>query len=354
MFNAPYKKISLILFLTLIVYLIIIYAGTIISLVLPLMIAIIIAYKIRPLIKFLDEHTPLPIAIISLLSVILSIGCMMLIVWVLSIFFTSLSTKIIAILPQAVQELNSFYQHVILSYKNYFTLIPTNWQGIVSNSISSFSNQLIAFVGSLAGSLMNRLSLIPNILLFFVFTLLTTYFVTKDFEHVDYFIRHGKDFLQNKILYQEIKKNVFIVLIGYLRAQLILMSCTFIISLIGLLILRVDYAPLIAFTIALVDALPMFGPAIIYIPWMIARILVGNASGAIGLFILYLIATLTRQTMEPKIVSSQIGIHPIVTLSAMYAGVKLFGVLGIILGPLSAIIITKSYKILTSTQKHEH
>ena len=205
---------------------------------------------------------------------------------------------------------------------SYFKLIPTNWQGVVSNSIRTLTNQIGTLATAIGARLMNVLTFLPNILFFLIFTLLTSYFVTKDFERVDKFVQEIKLFFHNKILYQEIKKNVFLILIGYLRAQLILMCITFFISLIGLLILNVKYAPLVALIIALIDALPLFGPSIIYIPWIIARTLLGNISGAIALLVLYLIVTLTRQTLEAKILSSQIGVHPIITLTAMYAGIK--------------------------------
>lgn len=354
MFNTVNRKIALIIFLALSIYLAIHYVGQIISLVLPLLIALIISYKLRPLIKTLDDRTALPIGVISLLSILLSISFITLIVWSLVKSLIVGGSMLIAVLPEAIDELNRFYQSAIHSYNAYFKLIPTNWQGVVSNSIRTLTNQIGTVATAVGTRLMNGLTFLPNLLFFLIFTLLTSYFVTKDFERVDKFVQEIKLFFHKKILYQEIKKNVFLVLIGYLRAQLILMSITFLISLIGLLVLNVKYAPLVALIIALIDALPLFGPSIIYIPWIIARALLGNISGAIALLVLYLIVTLTRQTLEAKILSSQIGVHPIITLTAMYAGIKLFGLFGIILGPLSAISILKSYKILILSQKHEH
>lgn len=354
MFDSTYKKIGLALALSLTVYLIIRYIGALTTLVLPLLLALLISYKMHPIIKHLDDHSPLPRGIISLLSVLLAIGFITIAGFLLLQFILFSVTQLAAILPQATSELDAFYKTALTSYHSYFNLIPDNWQGLVTNSIDSLIRQLGTFAASLATNVVNGLTFLPNIVFFLVFTLLTTYFVTRDFEKVDSIIHQLMSFLNSKILYHEVRSNIFTVIIGYLKAQLILMSITFVISFIGLTILRIKYAPLIAIIIALIDALPMFGPAIVYTPWIIARILVANYSGALALGILYLIATLTRQMLEPKIVSTQIGVHPIITLSSMYAGIKLFGVFGIILGPLSAITIIKSYKILTSSQKHEH
>lgn len=354
MFDTTYKKIGLILGQTVSIYFLILYAGTIVSLILPLIIALLISRKLRSLIKWLNDHLPIPMSIISLLSVIIAISIVSLILTGIGQLIILGASQLTTVLPLAIDELNTFYETVMASYHNYFNLLPPNWQNLAQNGVESLISQLGAFAATIATSLVNSLSFLPNIIFFSVFTLLTTYFVTRDYEKADHILQEIYSFLESKALYHEIKKNVFMVVIGYLKAQLILMSITFLISIIGLNILKVQYAPLIALVIALIDALPMLGPAIVYMPWIIGRTIIGNFSGAIALGVLYLVATLTRQTLEPKIMSTQIGVHPILTLSSMYAGIKLFGFLGIILGPLSTIIILKSYKTLTLTEKHEH
>lgn len=354
MFDTLYKKIGLAIGLFLIVYIVIDYAGKVLSLLLPLLFALIISYKIHPLIQYLDKHLPLPRSIISLLSVILIIGIVSLGIYAIVHLFIFGVKQLANVLPQATDEFNKYYQSATDAYHTYFRLIPEDWQGIATNSLNSLLNQASGILTTFLSNLINTVTFLPNILIFIVFTLLTSYFVSRDFETVNKFTNDIQFFLHSKPLYHEVKANVFLVLIGYLKAQLILMTLTFIISCIGLFMLDVPYAPLIALCIALIDALPMFGPAVVYVPWIISRLLLGHISGAIALGILYLVATLTRQTLEPKIVSSQIGVHPIITLSAMYAGLKLFGFLGIILGPLSAVTIIKSYRILTCSRKHEH
>ncbi|MBN2898790.1 MAG: sporulation integral membrane protein YtvI [Clostridia bacterium] len=354
MFDTTYKRIGLALGLTLTTYFVILNLGKAISLVFPLMLALFISYRMQPFIQRMEDLLKWPRSVIAIFSVLIAIGVVVLFGFLLSQLMIALATQLAIIFPQAIEEFTTFYHTVLTAYHTYFSLVPTHWQSIVENSINSLTKELGSLAAVLATSIVNRLTFLPNILFAFFFTLMTTYFVTRDFERVDSCKNTVLGFLNSKPLYHEIKKNVFVVFVGYIKAQLILMTITFAISLVGLSILKVNYAPLIALFIALVDALPMLGPAAIYIPWLIGRVLVGNISGAIWLGILYLSATLTRQTLEPKIVSTQIGVHPIITLSAMYAGIKLFGIFGLILGPLSAIVILKSYKTLTFPQKHEH
>ena len=75
------------------------------------------------------------------------------------------------------------------------------------------------------------------------------------------------------------------------------------------------------------------------IPWAIITAFNGDYVLAISILVLWIIMSVTRQFIEPKIVSKQIGIHPIFTLIAMYTGFKFIGVLGMFIGPILLIIL---------------
>ena len=91
----------------------------------------------------------------------------------------------------------------------------------------------------------------------------------------------------------------------------------------------VNRSLLIAFLISVFDVLPVLGTGGIMIPWTILTALQGNYPLSAGLLTVYLIITVIRNIIEPKIVGSQIGLHPVVTLSSMFVGAQLFGVLGL-------------------------
>lgn len=122
----------------------------------------------------------------------------------------------------------------------------------------------------------------------------------------------------------------------YLRACLLLGLLTFCLSFIGLALLRVPYAFILALLLAVVDLLPLLGTGIILIPWALVCLLLGQVKLGIGLLVLYAVATLVRQILEPKLIGEGLGLHPLVSLFSMYAGLKLFGVWGMILAPLVA------------------
>ena len=129
---------------------------------------------------------------------------------------------------------------------------------------------------------------------------------------------------------QRIKNALF----GWLRAQLKLAAVTCIILLAGFLILGIPYAPLWAILIAFVDAVPLFGTGTVLIPWALVRFLQGNMLQGTGLLCIYAAALITRTVLEPRMVGRQLGIDPLITLLALYAGYRLWGFWGLLAAPI--------------------
>jgi sporulation integral membrane protein YtvI len=128
---------------------------------------------------------------------------------------------------------------------------------------------------------------------------------------------------------------------GWLKAQLKLSVITFSVATSGLLLLRVPYAPLWSALIALVDAFPILGSGAILVPWSLVSFLQSDRLLAFGLLGLYATAAITRTVLEPRLVGKQLGLDPLVTLIALYAGFKLFGLLGMLFAPMLAVTATQ-------------
>ena len=124
---------------------------------------------------------------------------------------------------------------------------------------------------------------------------------------------------------------------GWLTAQLKLMGVTLAVLMAGLTLLRVRYAPLWAVGIALVDVLPVLGTGTVLIPWAVVCFLEGSVPRAIGLTGLYVTVTLTRSMLEPRLLGRHMGLDPLVTLMAIYAGFQLWGFPGMVLAPVLAV-----------------
>jgi sporulation integral membrane protein YtvI len=135
----------------------------------------------------------------------------------------------------------------------------------------------------------------------------------------------------------------------YLKALMILITLTFVELLIAFLFLDVDYPLLIALIGALIDALPILGISALLLPWAIYSAITGELGFGIALVVLYLIMTVVRQLVEPKVVSSNIGTHPFITLLCMYLGFKVVGIAGLLIGPILMIIFKNVFSTMFKT-----
>lgn len=205
--------------------------------------------------------------------------------------------------------------------------------------ISNFISGTFSFLGEQVRDLtFNLAKKLPSFVLTFVLAIVCSFFILKDKENIDRFIYNQiPSSIKKRLLI--FKNSAIYGIMGYIKAQLIIMSMIFVICLIGLNILNIHYSWFIALIIAIIDALPIFGSGFVLWPWSIFSYVNGNYKLALGLAIIYCVVLLFRNLIEPRILGKQIGIPPLAALLSIFVGLKLFGVIGIIVGPIVLIII---------------
>lgn len=142
-------------------------------------------------------------------------------------------------------------------------------------------------------------------------------------------------------LFTDSIKKVKQAICGWLMAQVKLSGITWGITTLGFFLLQTPNAPLWAALVALVDAFPILGTGTVLIPWSIIRFLQNDYGRGAGLLGIYAIVALTRSALEPKLVGRQLGLDPLVTLFALYAGYQLWGIGGMLLSPILAVAATQ-------------
>ena len=177
--------------------------------------------------------------------------------------------------------------------------------------------------------------------------LFTAFFLLKDTEHI---YNGARRFFGEKVClkFTDVKNSFLDVIFTYLKAQLVIEGIIFVVLFAGFTFLRIRYALLLAFFTAIVDAFPILGTGTILVPGSIFYFFTDNPATGWGLLVLYGVAILTRQLCEPKIIGSRLGIHPLATIFAIFAGMKLFGFWGIILGPILAILVKNLFLVKNS------
>ena len=322
----------------------------------PFIIGICLAFLMNPFITFLTEKLRFPRALSVLVSMIVVIA-------LIAGLITFLITEIVAgaaylsnVLPEhldnMIKLIQDFFQSRILPlYERIISLFNDLEDGQQDTVLSNIENIGSSIGTTLTNLIQTTLGFVPKLIGWLpgagtgaLFSLLATFFIAKEWNK---FLAKTQQLLPAKALFN-IKKIIIELeraLFGFIRAQLTLITITTLIVLLGLLILRIEFAITIALITGFVDLLPYLGTGFVFVPWIIYALMTGNFSLALGLAILYTVVIVQRQVMEPKILSSSIGLDPLITLIAIFVGFKTIGFIGLIIGPIVLIIIRSLYKL---------
>ncbi len=306
----------------------------------PFIAAFVISLIIEPLVRLLQK-LKLGRGLSTITAMILSLGSFI----AVSIFA---AVRLISELRNLYNSLPNIYEYLLDLATQYvqkatdlYLQLTPEATTIVQDLLNSSFGKMKGFLGQILSrtpqSTINFVTSLSGTLIFFIITMISTFFITKDKELIkSFFLRQFPLAWQNKMII--LKKDLFHALIGFLKAQFIILSITCIESYIGLSIIGVQYAFLIALGIAFVDILPILGTGSIYVPWAIISFIGKDYRLGISLLVLYGVIVIVRYIVEPKVVGTQLGIHPVVALMSMFAGLRILGVIGIILGP--TIVVT--------------
>ncbi|HSQ35931.1 MAG TPA: sporulation integral membrane protein YtvI [Candidatus Binatia bacterium] len=303
---------------------------------LPFVFAFVIAAAMEPFIAFLvSRRLPRGPAIVLVMIVVYGV--------LFTVAFFSISRLVREVaqfsshLPDYSRAFTAFFNDMMRLGRKLYLHLPKEAIAPLQDTLHSMAATLSQVLKSLAGSVINILSALPDMLLFAMFTIIATFFVAYDKDEIRGFMAkqlpastYGK--------FAALKHSLFHSLVGFLKSQGILMALNFIECFIGLSLIGIRYAFLLAILIAVVDILPVLGSGTVLVPWGVANLLLGHTRTGAALLLLYIVITIVRYIVEPKVVGSQLGLHPLVALIAMFVGLKAFGVLGLVLGP--AIVVT--------------
>lgn len=209
----------------------------------------------------------------------------------------------------------------------------------VTVSILQSLDGLFKMISSGALNLLTKfVAAVPSLLVSILIAIISSFFFTMDYQPI---VNKVVSFLpdRSRELVFDIKDGMVSTLGKYGKAYLKIMSLTFVELSIGFLIIGIENPIGLAALIAMVDILPVLGTGGFMIPWVFVELLKGDVSLALALFVLYMIVTIIRNIVEPKIVGDQIGLHPLTTLISIYVGVKVFGFWGLLGMPIAITIV---------------
>ncbi|NPV52270.1 MAG: sporulation integral membrane protein YtvI [Firmicutes bacterium] len=300
----------------------------------PFIIAVILAAVIDPAVNLLERRLRLARGMAVLVVMSILIFCLAVFVVVGATRFYLEVENLIRALPGYDVSLSKMIDNIIREIEKFYRGLPPP---IVSAIELNRYKLYQAVERSLIGLLSFAVSL-PAVGIILVVAFIATYFVSRDKEAlVEFMFRLLPSSLRAKA--GGTRTEVIGATMGFLRAQIILISFTVIISIIGLTIARVPYAWLLGILAGILDPIPIVGPGTILVPIMVYDILVDRLGAAIILALTMVAMFIVRRIAEPRVVAAGVGMHPLAVLVAIYVGIQLFGPGGFILGPLVAILL---------------
>lgn len=310
---------------------------------LPFVIGFGIAFMLKPLINFITKKLKLNRKLVAGITVLIfytTVGAL----------FTLLIVKISLALKDVFIKLPSIYinniEPVLIQIPNNINNILIKLDPTLTSAIQEMISSLVTSIGTIississgvVGFISSTVSIVPSFFVVLIFTIISSFFFAMDYVNITRFISRQFSKKSSNIIF-EIKNYIVGTLFRLVKAYTILITITFVELAVGLSILRVENAVSVALIIACVDILPVLGTGGIVIPWIFIELFKRNIPLAIGLTIVYVFVTIVRNILEPKIVGEQIGLHPIIMLICMFAGVKLFGFIGLFVLPIIVIIL---------------
>lgn len=300
----------------------------------PFVIAYIISLIVDPIIKWVNKKTNISRKVSSVIVLATIFLFLAGIIIFGGIKLISETTNLLSGLNSYLDKAINFVNEITNTVNIYNLNLSEEVIKVFENSTTDFINSVANYIKNLLTKFIKYISSLPNILINIIITILATYFITSDkFYILDRMEHHLSKKMMGKIITHA--KQITSSLGKYLKAEITLSIITFMVVLTGLNIfyllgMEVEYPILIALLIGFVDALPILGAGSIMIPWSIILLLNKNNSLAFSIFGLYIFTLVEKQFLEPKLVSNNIGVHPIFTLIAMYTSFKLIGVIGLL------------------------
>lgn len=343
--EKPWSDVVFLIGITIAVYLGIRY---LLPLVFPFLLALLFAAILHPLVKKLEKRIKLPRGLLSFLVVMLAL--------------LIIGIPVLLLIYKLIRELCS----LIGGYKNWKGEAEQIWcmccerieqiSGIKASTVISWGNgradsimtnmeeKVVPFLMNCS---VNGLKGIAGFFWKFLVTMVATVLTLTDFP------KFRESFLRTQPgkIVGRLGKNTMHAGGAYLKAQFIIFAIVSAICVVGLFLTGNRYALLAGVGIGLCDALPFVGTGIIFVPWLILKLFQGEYFFAVVYGVLYIICNITREFLEPKLVGKGLGIHPLSVIISLYVGMCVFGGIGILFGPLSALLIWECFQMRQEYQR---
>ena len=310
----------------------------------PFVVGWIIALMASPLVRFFEEKLKIKRKIGSAFVIIAVIALVVLLIYFVCAWLVEQVGGLIEALPDMWDGMKADLDSMGKSLGVLLSRLPGETELNLNN--------LTETMGNYVGDALERLGTptieaagnfamqLPSIFIGLIMALLSAYlFVAERQQLNEWFRKHTPAVFH--IYYNMIRRSLIKSVGGYLKAQLKIEVWMYVLLVVGLGVLGVNYYALIALIIAILDFIPFLGTGTVLIPWAVIKIFAADYKTAVGLLIIWCVGQLARQLIQPKIVGDSIGVPPLPTLLLLYIGYQIDGVIGMIIAvPIGLLVYT--------------
>ena len=315
-----FKKLYFILYIILV--LIVVYLLFKLGIFLfPFTLALFFSILTQPFSRFLQKKLKFSQKIATIVSIILFLVIFLAFISLSALRLSGEIYKLSINLNKYSKDFQSLWNHTIDRVYSLLGYFPEGFDEQVKSSINGFIRMGTSKLGSFINSLINFITSIPTIILYICITILSTFFISLDKKKIMTFLEQQFPETWIKKVYN-IKREMFNVLGSYIRAQIILMTICFFellisFNLLSFLKFNLPYPLIFSIIICIIDALPILGAGAVLLPWSLISFATGDIKLGLALLGIYFLVLSVRQMLEPKLISQNLGVHPLVTLISM-------------------------------------
>lgn len=298
----------------------------------PFFIGGLLAFIINPISQKLEKKLNINKGISTLFLSILGVGF---VIFLASWLVFKGSQELVVFLNNIDSNSYTYLNDVINNWMNNLTNYIDYIEGLSNNSInvhelvSKYGENLASLAKSLLSKTIDIATSIPTIMLIILTLFMSTYFIAKDFDKIgDSFLSVFTD--ETRIKVRRIKTGVVSSIKGYVKAYAILMSMTFIVIWLSFSLFKIPYGLPLGIIGALLDLIPFLGIIVIFVPVIVYYFIMDNYFVSIGITIVFILLSIARQILEPKLVAENVGISPLLTIAAIFIGIQVKGFIGIL------------------------
>ena len=324
----------------------------VLPLVLPFILGAALALVAEPLVGLLSHRLHFPRGLAAGIGVSVSLVCLVSLLVLLGALLIRQLRAVTLVLPQLEQTTVSSLSTLETYLLKLSGKLPTMLREPVERSVEDFfSNgtvlvdQVAQRMPALAGAAFSH---VPGSALTVGTGILSGFMLSARLPSLRSWLT-GRPFWSKLQTWRSAAVGLRGALGGWVKAQLKLTLLSFGIVTVGLLLLGIPYAPVWGVLIALVDAIPVLGTGTVLLPWAFVCLVQGNSLRAAGLLVIALVAMVSRSFLEPRLVGKQLGLDPLMTLVALYAGFQIWGVGGMLIAPLLCVAAGEVIKLRAAT-----